>query len=118
MGASELVLRPFTLPGVGNLAVMYLLYKLATPLRYPVTIVGTQLAARVLRHYGHLPPIPEQNRLRSLVRDGQSQMKDKVQRSQSQIKDKVQRSQSQMKDKVQRIRDRSADARADKKDKE
>ena len=34
IGAGEKVIRTFQLPGVGNTAVAYLCYKIATPLRY------------------------------------------------------------------------------------
>jgi len=48
------VLSPFLVPGVGKAAVIYLMYKLATPARYAVTVAGTQLAVYLLRRGGYL----------------------------------------------------------------
>jgi hypothetical protein len=69
IGASEKIIAPFTKPGVGHAAVTYLMYKLATPARYTVTIGGTHLAVRYLRRLGYLPPIPPNERIRSLVKE-------------------------------------------------
>ena len=82
LGAPETVMSPFLVPGVGNAAVIYLMYKLASPARYMVTIAGTQLAVRFLRHRGYLR-VPETSvgkpdSLRSIVSDGRAKVKDKM----------------------------------------
>jgi len=79
-GASESIIRPFTLPGVGNAAVAYLMYKIATPARYTVTILGTRQAVVMLRRSGHIPQVHEDSTIRSLVRDSRTHMKSKVKR--------------------------------------
>ena len=68
LGASDRIISPFTKPGVGLAAVTYLLYKLATPLRYTVTIGGTHLSVRYLRRWGYLPPIASSDTIRSMVK--------------------------------------------------
>jgi len=89
LGVGEAVIRPFTLPGVGNAAVAYLLYKIATPVRYMVTIVGTRQAVVFLRRSGRLPPVPADNTLRSLAREGQTQMKANVKKRKKKFSDRA-----------------------------
>lgn len=48
---SEKIITPFRSGGLGNVAVAYLMYKLATPARYTVTIGGTNLAIRYVAIY-------------------------------------------------------------------
>jgi len=77
LGASERIIAPFTKPGVGHAAVAYLLYKLATPLRYTVTIGGTHLSVKYLRHWGYLPPIASSDTIRSMVKTKIGEVRDK-----------------------------------------
>ena len=46
IGASEKVIKAFQLPGVGNAAVAYLCYKVATPLRYQQLLLFDHLHDR------------------------------------------------------------------------
>jgi len=87
IGASDSIIRPFTLPGVGNAAVAYLIYKIATPLRYTVTILGTRQAVIMLRRSGHIPQVSQDNTFRSLVRDSRAHMKTRVKRKKRKIDD-------------------------------
>lgn len=82
LGASDTVVSPFFVPGVGKAAVIYLMYKLASPARYAVTIAGTQLAVHFLRRRGYLK-VPETHSgkpesLRSIVSDGRAKVKDRM----------------------------------------
>lgn len=76
IGASERIIAPFTKPGVGHAAVTYLLYKLATPLRYTVTIGGTHLSVKYLRRWGYLPPIASTDTIRSMVKTKIGEVRD------------------------------------------
>jgi uncharacterized protein YjbJ (UPF0337 family) len=105
MGASDAVISPFLLPGVGNAAVTYLMYKLATPVRYTVTIAGTQLAVRYLRHYGYLKQ-PEtadgkKDSLKSLMKDSREIVKDKM----GDIREDMHELKDELKDKIEHIRE-------------
>jgi len=77
VGASDKMIAPFTRAGVGHAAIAYLMYKLATPLRYMVTIGGTRVVVKILRRWGYMPPISEQNRFRHFVKEGQQKMRAK-----------------------------------------
>ena len=82
LGASDTVISPFLVPGVGKAAIIYLMYKLASPARYAVTIAGTQLAVRLLRRRGYLKvpeaPCGKPDSLRSIVSDGGAKVKDRM----------------------------------------
>ena len=82
LGASDAVMSPFLVPGVGKAAVIYLMYKLASPARYAVTIAGTQLAVHGLCHRGYLrvpqTPAGTPDSLRSIMSDGRAKVKDKM----------------------------------------
>jgi len=82
LGAPDTVVSPFLVPGVGKAAVIYLMYKLASPARYAVTIAGTQLAVRFLRRRGYFrvpeTPCGKPDSLRSIVSDGRAKVKDKM----------------------------------------
>ena len=77
LGFGEKVIGALGKPGVGHIAVAYLLYKLATPARYTVTIVGTQMTVKQLRNMGYLEPIKKEDSLRSLFKEGRSQVKER-----------------------------------------
>ena len=102
MGASDTVIKPFKSSGVGHLAVAYLLYKLATPARYAVTIGGTQLTTKMLRNYGYMKVVPKGDSLRQLMKDGRVQIKEKTdnlkERTTTQIKETSQKMRTKSKD--------------------
>lgn len=54
-------------PGASNALAAYLLYELAKPIRYPVTVVGTIYAVRLLRRLGHLKPPPRTETVSNIV---------------------------------------------------
>ncbi|CAG5120736.1 unnamed protein product [Candidula unifasciata] len=72
---SEKVIAPFRSGGLGDVALAYLLYKLATPARYTVTIGGTNLAIKYLRKEGKIPQVPKEDSIRSLYREGKEDLK-------------------------------------------
>ncbi|BFZ19778.1 hypothetical protein BsWGS_22816 [Bradybaena similaris] len=75
LNLSEKIISPFRSGGLGNVAVAYLMYKLATPARYTVTIGGTNLAIRYLRKEGMIPHVPHEDRFRSLYKEGKEHIK-------------------------------------------
>lgn len=87
IGAGDTIISFYTMPGVGHLAVAYLMYKLATPARYAVTIGGTHMAVKWLTRWGYVKPIPESNSLKSLVKDGKTKVKAKYEEYQDKIDD-------------------------------
>ena len=104
MGVSAVVIKPLTLPGVGNVAIMYLLYKMATPLRYAITLGGTQFAVRQLTRAGYIKPPPEKDRMRNLVKDKMGDMKEDmthgIRDKREQFKEKVTEMKGDMRNRV------------------
>ncbi|KAF5303026.1 hypothetical protein FQR65_LT08355 [Abscondita terminalis] len=49
---------------MGYLAVSYALYKIATPLRYTVTLGGTTISINYLRQWGYIKPVPTKDQLK------------------------------------------------------
>ncbi|KAK0062659.1 protein FAM210A [Biomphalaria pfeifferi] len=74
---SEKVISPFRSGGLGSLAVTLLLYKMIAPVRYASTLGGTNLAIKYLRREGKMKEIPQEDRLRSLYKEGKENLKTK-----------------------------------------
>lgn len=62
---------------MGYLAISYGLYKIATPVRYAVTIGGTTLSINYLRRWGYIKPIPSKERLKEMYAETREGMKEK-----------------------------------------
>lgn len=93
LGFSEKVINPFKNSGAGDFAIAYLMYKLATPARYTVTLTGTNMAIGYLRKTGKMEP--KQESLRELVKDSRDEMKEKADKLRGDLKTK----RSEMRDK-------------------
>ncbi|KAL1123847.1 hypothetical protein AAG570_001618 [Ranatra chinensis] len=53
----------------GYLAISYALYKIATPLRYTVTLGGTTLSINYLKEWGYIKPMPKREELKKIFND-------------------------------------------------
>ena len=92
--------------GAGHFAVAYLLYKIATPARYTLTLGGTQLTVKQLRKLGYMdPPAPEDS-IKSLMKDGRLQMKDKLGDMRENVDDMTDKLKDKMKDRVDEIKEK------------
>lgn len=54
---------------MGYLAVSYALYKIATPLRYTVTLGGTTVSINYLKKWGYIKPVPSTDALREMYKE-------------------------------------------------
>ncbi|XP_060081855.1 protein FAM210A-like [Ylistrum balloti] len=68
LGCSETIINPFKSSSMGNVALAYLMYKLATPARYTVTIGGTNMVIKYMRKTARLPPLKKEDQLRSMFK--------------------------------------------------
>ncbi|KAJ8303552.1 hypothetical protein KUTeg_019948 [Tegillarca granosa] len=84
---SETVIKPFKSSGLGNIAVAYLMYKLATPARYTVTLGGTNLCIKYFRKTGKMPPKAEDS-LREIYKDGRDRFQERKKNVTSQLRQK------------------------------
>ncbi|GAB1610470.1 protein FAM210A-like [Argonauta hians] len=69
LNVSESIISKFKSSSVGNIAISYLLYKIATPARYTVTLAGTNLAIRYLKKTGRMKPVPDEAKFKALYSD-------------------------------------------------
>jgi hypothetical protein len=74
---------------MGNLATAYLMYKLATPARYTVTVFGTYSTVKYLRKLGYIEAPSESDSIRELVKDGRTHMKEKYGDLKDDVKEKL-----------------------------
>ena len=102
MGVGETVVKAFSNPAIGDVAVAYLLYKIATPARYAVTIGGTHWTVRQLRRLGYMNPVPQGDSIRSLMKEGRTQMKDRAEDVRDKIKEKTKDHVDSMRDNMQK----------------
>ncbi|KAG8333820.1 hypothetical protein J6590_102622 [Homalodisca vitripennis] len=63
----------------GYLAISYALYKIATPVRYTVTLGGTTVSINYLKKWGYIKPVPSKERLKELFEDQKEMIKEKGQ---------------------------------------
>lgn len=70
LGVGQVIIDKVSSPSFGHIATAYLLYKLASPLRYMVTIAGTGWVVKYLQRIGKMPATPEENKITSLLKEG------------------------------------------------
>lgn len=73
---SDSIVSRFEQSKMGHLAIAYLCYKIATPVRYAVTVGGTTVSIKYLSQWGYIKPMPSNERLREIYADRKAQMKD------------------------------------------
>lgn len=75
---SEKIINPLRDSHLGHIAIAYLLYKIATPARYTVTLGGTTFAIKVLVKRGWIKPMPSKNKLVQMYKDKKDDLQQKV----------------------------------------
>ncbi|XP_063216080.1 uncharacterized protein C18orf19 homolog A isoform X2 [Bacillus rossius redtenbacheri] len=66
LNISEKLINPLRDSKAGYVALSYAMYKIATPLRYTVTLGGTTLSINYLRKWGYIKPIPPREKLKEM----------------------------------------------------
>ena len=77
IGLPDKVINPFRNSSLGDVALAYLMYKLATPARYTVTLAGTNFAIKYLRKAGKMQPKDKSASLRVLAKDSRTELRKK-----------------------------------------
>lgn len=70
---SETIIEKVQNSNLGHWAVAYLCYKVATPVRYAVTLGGTTVSIKYLVHHGHIKPIPTKDEFVRMYEDKKAQ---------------------------------------------
>ncbi|KOB70455.1 Uncharacterized protein OBRU01_05477 [Operophtera brumata] len=87
-GVSAKLLEPVRNSGAGYLALAFALYKLATPLRYAVTVGGTTFAIKRLQAIGWIKPVPSRERLKEMFQEKRDNLQDRYNEGKQQMKEK------------------------------
>lgn len=69
MHVSEAVVTKLRDSTLGHAAIAYLCYKIATPVRYTVTLGGTTLSIKYLSKWGYIRPVPTKAQLKQMYDD-------------------------------------------------
>ncbi|XP_021922533.1 uncharacterized protein C18orf19 homolog A isoform X2 [Zootermopsis nevadensis] len=69
MSISEKVINPLRDSSAGYIALSYALYKIATPIRYTVTLGGTTVSINYLKKWGYIKPIPPREKLKKMYHE-------------------------------------------------
>lgn len=75
MHFSEGVISKLRDSSLGHAAIAYLCYKIATPLRYTVTLGGTTLSIKYLSQLGYIRPVPTKAQLKQMYDDQKAKFK-------------------------------------------
>ncbi|XP_063359031.1 uncharacterized protein C18orf19 homolog A [Cydia amplana] len=81
MGISEKLLEPLKNSSAGYYALTFALYKIATPLRYAVTVGGTTLAIRKLTALGWIKPVPSRQQFKVMLQERKEGLQDRFNES-------------------------------------
>jgi len=66
---SERLINPLRDSSAGYIALAYALYKIATPVRYTVTLGGTTISINYLKKWGYIKPIPPREKLKEMYHE-------------------------------------------------
>ncbi|ALC49790.1 CG14613 [Drosophila busckii] len=66
MHLSETIIEKVQGSDMGHYAIAYLCYKVATPVRYALTLGGTTISIKYLVQWGHIKPMPSKRQLMKL----------------------------------------------------
>lgn len=78
MHVSEKITDSLKDSSMGYIAISYALYKIATPLRYTVTLGGTTISIKYLKDWGYIKPVPSAQELKSMYQEKKSDVIDAV----------------------------------------
>ncbi|KAL5276795.1 FAM210A family protein [Megaselia abdita] len=77
MHISETIIEKMQNSDLGHLAIAYLCYKVATPVRYAVTLGGTTVSIKYLVKQGHIKPVPTKEQLIKMYEDKKTDLQHK-----------------------------------------
>uniref|UniRef100_A0A182PN10 DUF1279 domain-containing protein n=1 Tax=Anopheles epiroticus TaxID=199890 RepID=A0A182PN10_9DIPT len=90
LGVSEKLINPVRDSSLGHIAIAYLLYKIATPARYTVTLGGTTVSIKYLEQWGYIKPIPSKARLVQMYKDKKENIQEKIAEKKQDFQDRKQ----------------------------
>lgn len=102
---SEAVIKPLRDSSAGYIAIAYAMYKIATPVRYTVTLGGTTVSINYLKKWGLIKPIPPKEKLKEIYKEKKENLKEKRDMFTEEIKIKKEQFKEKRANLMQRYRD-------------
>ncbi|XP_058056014.1 uncharacterized protein C18orf19 homolog A [Anopheles bellator] len=90
LGVSETLINPVRDSSLGHIAIAYLLYKIATPARYTVTLGGTTVSIKYLEQWGYIKPVPSKAQLVQMYKDKKENIQEKIAETKQDFQDRKQ----------------------------
>lgn len=75
---SAKLISPLKDSSLGYVAIAYAMYKIATPIRYTVTLGGTTISISYLQKFGYIKPVPTREQLKEMYNTKREYMIDTV----------------------------------------
>ncbi|KAG4079134.1 hypothetical protein HA402_001105 [Bradysia odoriphaga] len=101
---------------MGHYAITYMCYKIATPVRYTVTIGGTTISIKYLSQWGYIQPMPTKDELQKMYDDKKAEIKQSYDDKREEMKQRYDDKKAQMlqgfDDKREEIKQRYDDKKA------
>lgn len=96
MNVSEKIINPLRSSSVGYYALTYALYKVASPVRYAVTIGGTTWSINYLTKWGYIKPVPSKAEMQLMYED----RKERFDRKRDELRRKLRQHRAELKKRV------------------
>ncbi|XP_055615446.1 uncharacterized protein C18orf19 homolog A [Toxorhynchites rutilus septentrionalis] len=100
MGVSQKLIDPVRDSSLGHIAIAYLLYKIATPVRYTVTLGGSTISIKYLVQLGYIKPIPSKDRLVQMYKDKKENIQERIAERKQDFQDKMAEKKQGIQDKI------------------
>ncbi|XP_035904383.1 uncharacterized protein C18orf19 homolog A [Anopheles stephensi] len=113
LGVSEALINPVRDSSLGHIAIAYLLYKIATPARYTVTLGGTTVSIKYLEQWGYIKPIPSKARLVQMYKDKKENIQEKIAEKKQDFKDRKQQLTEKKNNLMSDLKMKDKDSKAD-----
>lgn len=118
---SDKLLNPLKDSSMGYIALAYAMYKVATPLRYTVTLGGTTISINYLKKWGYIKPVPSTERMKEIYREKKENLIETFQEKKEGIKetrqqiiktvskssDQLKKQKLKIKEKVQEVKEKT-----------
>ncbi|XP_063779473.1 protein FAM210A [Pseudophryne corroboree] len=90
----------------GNVVTAYAMYKIATPVRYTVTLGGTSISVKYLRKYGYLstPPLVK-DYIQDRMEETKERISEKMEETRDLISEKMEETKDRISEKIQETKD-------------
>ncbi|XP_047987238.1 uncharacterized protein C18orf19 homolog A-like [Leguminivora glycinivorella] len=104
LGISEKLIEPMKNSTAGYYALTFALYKIATPLRYAVTVGGTTLAIRKLTALGLIKPVPSRQQFKEMLLERKDDFQDRFKESKAHYRTQMRQQGTKVMDEMRRYK--------------